>query len=157
MKHLKRYNESIEQGLDIEYIQMCFADLIDEYANKKITLQSDEGTIVSGYVHKMPKWEGDKESWSIRLKLWDDSDGDVTSAVYLQTYKVGYNLDKLVQEARVRIEILQDIDIAVKRLRDRYEYNILIDKEFTGFDTRGTGLTKQGWKEEFIVIRIKAK
>lgn len=154
MKHLRPYNENLNEALDVEYIEMCFADIIDEYANRKITLLSDENTIVPGYVHKMPQWEGDKESWSIRLKLWDDSDGNVTSAVYLQTYKVGYNLDKLVKEAKVRNEILQDVDIAVKRLKDKYDYDILIDKEFTSFEQRS--LDKQGWKEEFIVIRIKA-
>jgi len=135
---------------------MCFADIIDDYdANREITLLSDEREIVSGYVYKptiYPDDERFKESWNIRIKLWDDSDGDVTSAVHIRTYKVGYDLDKLVQEAKRRNDILQDIDIAVKRIKDKYNYNVSTHKEFTSFENGG--LSKQGWKEEFIIIKI---
>ena len=30
MKHLKKFNESIEEGLDIEYIKFCFIDMVEE-------------------------------------------------------------------------------------------------------------------------------
>ena len=30
MKHLKRFNENVEDDLDIEYIKHCFADLSDD-------------------------------------------------------------------------------------------------------------------------------
>lgn len=155
MKHLKKYNESLNEQLDVEYIRMCFTDIIDDYgANRDIRLQTDEPEIVSGYVHKPSAYGGRfKESWQIRIKLGDDSDGGVTSATGRSTYKVGYNLDKLMQESEERTKILQDIDVAIKRLRDKYDYQVLIDKEFTSFEERS--LSKQGWKEEFIIIRIE--
>jgi len=34
MKHLKKFNESIEEGLDIEYIKFCFIDMIE--ADKEV-------------------------------------------------------------------------------------------------------------------------
>jgi hypothetical protein len=34
MKHLKKFNESIEEGLDIEYIKFCFIDMVE--ADKEI-------------------------------------------------------------------------------------------------------------------------
>lgn len=30
MRHLKKFNESIEEGLDIEYIRQCFIELIED-------------------------------------------------------------------------------------------------------------------------------
>jgi hypothetical protein len=34
MKHLKKFNESIEEGLDIEYIKFCFIDMVE--ADKEV-------------------------------------------------------------------------------------------------------------------------
>ncbi len=152
MKHLKTYESKHPiENLDIEYILMCFADIIDDYdANREVTLLSDEREILPGHSHKTYRHDRLRESWSIRLKLWDDGDVDVTSAVPGHTYKVGYDLYKLSQEAKRRSDILQDIDVASKRIKDKYNYNIFIDKEFTSFE----GGWNKGWKEEFIIIRI---
>jgi hypothetical protein len=34
MRHLKKFNESIEEGLDIEYIKFCFIDMVE--ADKEV-------------------------------------------------------------------------------------------------------------------------
>ena len=36
MRHLKKFNESTEEGLDIEYIKFCFIDMVEVEADKEI-------------------------------------------------------------------------------------------------------------------------
>lgn len=163
MKHLKPYNRIVENSsdeLDIEYIEQCFAELIDQYPNGNLTFQSDE-TPVSGYGYTESfnkryntNVNGLPERWGIRIKVWDDSDGDVTSHAS-HCHKTGYSINKLLTESKRRYEDIQDLEISIKRLRDRYDYNITIGKDFTNYPTKTS--TKQGWKEEFIVVRISPK
>jgi hypothetical protein len=165
MKHLIRYNESDDNDndnkLDIKYIESCFAELIDnyiDYNNGYLGRNSWTKNPITSSLEYGAEDYYNNESWSMRLLLEgtptnmsdDVSDGSIkTSGVHRSSYRIGYKLGKLVKDANEKLEILKEIEVGVKRIKEKYpSYNIDFNKQFThGKDTQTT-------IQEFIVVGI---
>jgi len=151
MRYLKPYNESKSEPLDVEYIESCFSELIDEhigdYENRYYDNWSDEP--IQNGLHRTEDYgiKGMRgETWEIRILIGSD-DGEKTSGVHKTSYRVGYDLDELVSDANKRVAILDDIRVAIKRVSDKYEYKFDINKQFIHGKS-------QSIPSEFIIVSI---
>lgn len=105
MKHLKKFNENKEEGLDIEYIKHCFSDLIDdEICDVEFHEMSDfNSVLIQVGINRV-------------IKGMEKSDSD---------YEYDINMDHL-QENIDRISyISKRIVSGIKNLQEEYpNYNI---------------------------------
>ena len=60
MKHLKRFNESTEEALDIDYIRQCFIDLID---NEEVEIEMGTKGILFIFKKEPELEDGDIEGY----------------------------------------------------------------------------------------------
>jgi hypothetical protein len=105
MKHLKRFNENVEDDLDIEYIKHCFADLSDDpECDLEYETNEDHGA------------ECEVEYVSISFNI--------------PRITKGRSIEKMVENSERIALVVKSLDIAVKRLKDEYpSYKINIDYE----------------------------
>jgi hypothetical protein len=103
MKHLKRFNENVNDELDIEYIKHCFADLSDD-----------------------PECNVEYETHETH----DDYDGVeyVDLNIDVPRLTKGRSIEKMVENSERIALVVKSVDIAIKRLKDEYpSYNINVD------------------------------
>jgi len=153
MKHLIRYNESVK-SLDIEYIESCFSEVIDEHIDDYENRYYDEwmNNIGNGLYHIDAEQFGDlyrsAERWNIRILVGSDN-GRKTSGLHRTSYRVGYDLNELAKESNKKSEILNEIGVAVKRINGKYsDYIITFDKQFVH------GKDSQSIPDEYLVVNI---
>jgi hypothetical protein len=105
MKHLKRFNENVEDDLDIEYIKHCFADLSDD-PECGLEYETNEDHVA----------ECEVEYVSISFNI--------------PRITKGRSIEKMVENSERIALVVKSLDIAVKRLKDEYpSYKINIDYE----------------------------
>jgi hypothetical protein len=152
MKHLIRYNESAK-SLDIEYIESCFSEVIDEHIDDYENRYYDDWLdkpIKNGLYHvvKFGDIYTSPEKWNIRILVGSDN-GQKTSGVHKVSYRIGYDLDELAKESNKKSEILNEIGVAVKRINGKYsDYIITFDKQFVH------GEDSQSIPDEYLVVNI---
>ena len=111
MKHLRKYNESKQERLDIEYLINCFVELIDEGAihkyEKKITAsQNFEEFIIQV---EIPMIKDEKSYISNHYRA------------------VGIPIEKHVENAQRRLWIFEEIENGLEKVKIKYpnlEYTI---------------------------------
>lgn len=97
MKYLKHINESNTSNI-IEYIKLCFADILDDdNFNSDWTIQSSGNIYRIGIEMKTPTVSGNP---------------------FIGLYKTSID-DLLVRNKQIE-ELLLDIDVAIKRFKDQY-------------------------------------
>ena len=107
MKHLKRFNENVENDLDIEYIKHCFADLSDDPECRLEYEVNDKNN---------PHFE-EKYVEVVDISI------DVPRLT-----KGGGSIEKMVENSERIALVVKSVDIAAKRLKDEYpSYTIVID------------------------------
>jgi hypothetical protein len=105
MKHLRKFNEGVNQVLDVEYIKLCFADLLDgschkEYCtcdNNKCRIKLVEVTETVSYVSVII---------DLKKTTLSSSHGDT--------------IDKLIQNSNYNNKILQEVEVALNRINDEF-------------------------------------
>lgn len=109
MKYLKHINESNTSNI-IEYIKLCFADILDDdNFNSDWTIHSS-GNILIGIEMKTPQISGN---------------------AYIGVYRT--SIDDLLVRNKLIEELLLDIDIAIKRFKDQYsDIDVSIDSNRVG-------------------------
>jgi hypothetical protein len=106
MKHLKRFNENVEDDLDIEYIKHCFADLSDDPE--------------CGLEYEM----NDRNDPHFEEKYVEFVD----ISIDVPRLTKGGSIEKMVENSERIALVVKSVDIAVKRLKDEYpSYTIVLD------------------------------
>lgn len=105
MKHLKKFNENKEEGLDIEYIKHCFSDLIDdEICDVEFHEMSDfNSVLIQVGINRV-------------IKGMEKSDSD---------YEYDINMDHLQENIDRMSYVSKRIVSGIKNLQEEYpNYNI---------------------------------
>lgn len=107
MRRIKKFNESVEEGFDIEYIKHCFADLNDEFGIevKEIDAYYNKNLQI---VVELPRLNG-------RIAFNDEEVTDIESR-----FGLNHSISDLITASENLNKILELVDISVKRLSDEH-------------------------------------
>ena len=97
MRHLKKFNENTESGLDIEYIKHCFADLIDMGAD--FEEEDHECT---------PSWKSHYGNTSVNIEIEEPK---IKSESTIQEYKSGRD---------EQLKLISKFESGIQNLKDEY-------------------------------------
>lgn len=116
MKHLKRFNENVEDDLDIEYIKHCFADLSDD-PECRLEYETHEDHINGWFGFKIAELKKKYGQY-------------VSISFNIPRITKGRSIEKMVENSERIALVVKSLDTAVKRLKDEYpSYKINIDYE----------------------------
>ncbi len=112
MEHLRKFNESINEHLDIEYIKHCFNDLSD-----------DPECDVEYDTHE--DWLRDNPN-----NTHYNGEEYVDLSIDIPRITKGGTFERMIGNSERISHIIKSIDISIKRLKDEYpNYNIEINYE----------------------------
>lgn len=94
MRHLRKFNESLEESLDIEYIKHCFADLVDMGASFEEEIMGDIATWRAGDI-------------SVNIEIDEPKLSDST----IEDYKSSRD---------EQLKIISKIQAGIRNLKDEY-------------------------------------
>ena len=100
---IKKFNEGVDDGFDIEYINQCFAELSDDFE-----LEIKEVSKYLQIVIKLPKLNG-----KIAFNNEEMSDTDLR-------FGLKHSISDLIKNSEDLTKILKLIDMSVRRLLDEY-------------------------------------
>lgn len=109
MKHLKRINEEFEPSIK-EYIDTCFLDIYD---NSSITYESN--------IHGSGKY------LKVKTGLVKP---DISGNPYVGTYDT--TIERLLEQSNILNDLYTDIDIALKRIKDKYNLFYTLKSDIRG-------------------------
>jgi hypothetical protein len=115
MKHLRKYNENIEEKLDIEYLTDCFIDLIDAGAKKQVKVYGNPAV----------------EEFTLDINLPEIVE------------KKNINLKEYIDNEKKRIEIYEEAEYSLEKVAIKYP-DLKIDistSRFTGIGTINNNLS----------------
>lgn len=92
MRHLRKYNENIEEKLDIEYLTDCFIDLIDAGAKKQVKTYGNPPLEEFMLTIDLPAVPG----------------------------KDNINLREYIDNERKRVEIFEEIEYSLEKVSIKY-------------------------------------
>jgi hypothetical protein len=111
MKHLKKFNESKQEKLDVDYLTNCFVELIDE-----------------GAIHKYEERITASQNWEefvIDIKIPMVKDEKSYPSNHYRA--VGIPIEKHVENAQKRLWIFEEIENGLEKVKIKYpnlEYTI---------------------------------
>lgn len=123
MNHLKKFNEGMETQSTEKLYQACqdtFAELIDD---KNINIEvNGKWAIIS---IDFRKTNISSIMTDVNVHKWDQDIGD-----YIQTGDLNFN--KYLKSTSEFMEIIKDLDVGIKRLKDEFSnLSFLIKKDMT--------------------------
>ena len=143
MKHLIKYNESVDTNIDVEYLNHCFSEFIDNGSiakHKKGFMLKGSGGVFDFYT---PGGTRDPIKLShhlfeigIEINRMPGVKGDRSTATRMTT---DFDFDEAISISKTYTNTLEDIKVAVDRVKDKYpEYHILTFDctKFTSSHTR---------------------
>jgi len=139
MKHLKKFNESIEEGLDIEYIKFCFIDMIE--ADKE--------------VGEITYWNQVSQTDTYQVEYSETSSETITNVfIFIKcpqlnikhTPNYGFKGDfsKFVEYNKAFADFLDELGANIEKLKDEYPDYLV-----------STALQQEIGVEDYFVIEVK--
>ena len=114
MKHIKKFNESDETKLDIEYIEHCFREVIedDKFRFESMDIYKGVQFSISTWLEKSVGFDINKpfNHWSYNPVKFEDVDGNNTEVTdFFENWVI----------------MSKKVDVSIKRLLDEYpEYEV---------------------------------
>jgi len=139
MKHLKKFNENIEEGLDIEYIKFCFIDMVE--ADKE--------------VGEITYWNQVSQTDTYQVEYSETSSETITNVfIFIKcpqlnikhTPNYGFKGDfsKFVEYNKAFADFLDELGANIEKLKDEYPDYLV-----------STALQQEIGVEDYFVIEVK--
>jgi len=123
LKHIKKYNESVDNINDkIDYIKLCFTEFIDD-ANFEVEIEYNQGEY---YDDK--KINGDSLALGINLPILPFKSNKKLTGISISAFEG--SIEDYLKYSKSLYDFYLDIEVAIKRILDKYsDIEYVISKE----------------------------